>query len=130
MRILTSIALASIATCAFARGEPGPPGGTYYPEDAMNQGYITATFDERVAASAATVSVGAVAREAVVEPVGLDTRKAPKTAGIVDGPATETSLHHVYNVQGALVKANASKADMNNLPAGIYFVNGKKIVIY
>jgi hypothetical protein len=43
--------------------------------------------------------------------------------------ASDTSLMHenVYNVQGQLVRRNATQAD--GLPAGLYIVNGKKMVV-
>lgn len=91
MRILTSLALAAIATCAFAQGELSPSGGTYYPDDAMNQGYITATFNESVDAPAATVTVGNVAHEAEVEPVGFNgTTYRVNVADVMDGKAANT----------------------------------------
>lgn len=35
----------------------------------------------------------------------------------------------VFNIQGNLVKDNATQADVNALPAGLYIVNGKKILV-
>lgn len=40
----------------------------------------------------------------------------------------EDAPQDVYNLQGVRVKAAASKADVDALPAGIYIVGGKKIV--
>lgn len=57
-------------------------------------------------------------------------RKAPGTAGIEAGLSVDkTTLYSVYNLQGALIKNNASKVDVKNLPAGIYVINGKKVII-
>ena len=36
---------------------------------------------------------------------------------------------NVYNTQGVLVMKNADAAKVNALPAGIYLMNGKKIVV-
>lgn len=41
----------------------------------------------------------------------------------------ENGVVDVYTTNGILVKANASSADLNNLDAGIYIINGKKIMI-
>ena len=35
----------------------------------------------------------------------------------------------VFNMQGILVKRNASKADLHSLPSGIYIVHGKKVIV-
>lgn len=35
----------------------------------------------------------------------------------------------VFNLQGVLVKENATNADVNKLPKGLYIANGKKIVV-
>lgn len=38
-------------------------------------------------------------------------------------------LVNVYNVQGMLVKESVKKTAINELPAGLYIVDGKKIVV-
>lgn len=41
----------------------------------------------------------------------------------------EASDNNVYNLQGILVIKNASAEQINALPAGLYIVNGKKVVV-
>lgn len=45
----------------------------------------------------------------------------------VDVPQSDT--YRVYNLQGSLVKVTGDKAGINSLPAGLYIVNGKKVII-
>lgn len=40
-----------------------------------------------------------------------------------------TKDNNVYNMQGILVIKNASDCDLTTLPAGLYIINGKKVVI-
>lgn len=35
----------------------------------------------------------------------------------------------VYNLQGSLVKVTSDKAELNSLPAGLYIINGKKVMV-
>ena len=35
----------------------------------------------------------------------------------------------IYNLQGMAVKSNATAADFNTLPAGVYIANGKKVLV-
>ncbi|MCM1312920.1 MAG: hypothetical protein NC206_04330 [Bacteroides sp.] len=46
-----------------------------------------------------------------------------------DGAGVDADNFAVYSLTGVLVKANANKADLKNLPAGIYIVNGKKYLV-
>ncbi len=52
------------------------------------------------------------------------------TAGIedivVDGA---DKVSDVYNLQGIVIKRNASANDIDNLPAGVYIINGKKVAV-
>lgn len=48
--LLTSLCVVALAATANAQGVLVPAGGTYYPDDAMNQGKITAVFEEAVEA--------------------------------------------------------------------------------
>ena len=48
---------------------------------------------------------------------------------ILEGENGEAVSLEVYNLQGIRVLSNASAADVRNLPAGIYIVNGKKVAI-
>lgn len=47
----------------------------------------------------------------------------------VESVATEEVSGNVYSVDGKVVVRNASAADVKALPAGLYIVNGKKIVV-
>ncbi|MBM6993465.1 MAG: hypothetical protein I3J02_09420 [Prevotella sp.] len=54
----------------------------------------------------------------------------PDATGIQDIQVEQnrtTSSHNVYNLQGLMVKANAT--DLSGLDAGIYIVNGKKYMV-
>ena len=37
--------------------------------------------------------------------------------------------NNVYNLQGILVVKNASTEQISDLPAGLYIINGKKVVL-
>lgn len=81
-----------------------------------------------------TVKVGDQEIEAVdgvytFETEGDTTVSVLSTSGIADVTVGENQTHDVYNLQGIRVAHNASSADLNNLPAGIYIINGKKIAI-
>ncbi len=47
---------------------------------------------------------------------------------IVDGNGTN-GTYNVYTTDGRMVKNNVNKTELYNLPAGLYIMNGKKIVI-
>lgn len=49
--------------------------------------------------------------------------------GVEDINAGAVTLNDVYNLQGTCVKRNASAAEIHALPAGIYIVGGKKLII-
>jgi len=51
-----------------------------------------------------------------------------KTLGVEKLINGEKSTYDVYNMQGIRVMRNAGAADMNNLPKGVYIINGKKVV--
>ncbi|MCD8237344.1 MAG: hypothetical protein LUD00_12035 [Prevotellaceae bacterium] len=46
-----------------------------------------------------------------------------------EGTGINADNFAVYTLTGVLVKADANKADLKNLPAGIYIVNGKKYLV-
>lgn len=51
------------------------------------------------------------------------------TSGIKDiVTANASSNGNIYNLQGVLVKKGSASVDAENLPAGIYIINGKKVV--
>lgn len=52
-----------------------------------------------------------------------------KNKAIEQGLVSGNELVNIYNVQGILVKENVSATAVNELPAGLYIVNGKKVVI-
>lgn len=37
--------------------------------------------------------------------------------------------HDIYNLQGICIRRNATQADIDALPAGIYIVNGRKVIV-
>lgn len=46
----------------------------------------------------------------------------------IDGINAEAKSNNVYNLQGILMIRNASEAQIQALPAGMYIINGKKII--
>lgn len=71
-KIYTAFAVVAMtATTALASGELAPSGGAYYPDDAMNQGYIAVNLEESIDLPTATVTYGGVAHEATVASVGF-----------------------------------------------------------
>lgn len=63
-----------------------------------------------------------------VAPAQRVAEKAPGTAGVIGIAADGNETVSVYNLQGVCVMENATKAAVSTLPAGIYIVNGKKII--
>lgn len=80
-------------------------------------------------------SVNPDAEGRFVVPVTADTNISIANDGysgvndILEGENGEAVSFEVYNLQGIRVLSNASADDVRNLPAGIYIVNGKKVVI-
>lgn len=60
---------------------------------------------------------------------GWDMFENTKSAAIEDVFAETTAVADIFNLQGIIIKRNASKEDLHSLPTGIYIVNGKKIVV-
>lgn len=60
---------------------------------------------------------------------GWDMFEKTKSAAIEDVFAETTAVADIFNLQGIIIKRNASKEDLHSLPTGIYIVNGKKIVV-
>lgn len=50
-------------------------------------------------------------------------------SGIQGIIADNSTKAHIYNLQGIIIKHNASEKDLHSLPAGIYIMNGKKVVV-
>lgn len=46
----------------------------------------------------------------------------------VNGINADKTSFNIYNIQGIEMMRNASANDVNNLPAGMYIINGKKVV--
>lgn len=47
----------------------------------------------------------------------------------VNGEMTKAADNNVYNIQGMLLKRNASQDYINSLPKGIYIISGKKVYV-
>ena len=50
-------------------------------------------------------------------------------SGVESVTAESSDTVDVYNLQGILVKHNATKEDINSLPAGLYIAGGKKVML-
>lgn len=51
---------------------------------------------------------------------------------VVDETLVQTELHYpcdIYNINGALIKRNATEADIAHLIAGFYIINGRKVFV-
>lgn len=99
-KILSALAAVALtATTAFAAGELIPAGGVYYPTDAINDGCITAQFEDSIAVPSAIVTINSVAHNASVNPIGF-TGKVYRVAvdSILNGSAAGTAF--TLNVGG------------------------------
>ena len=87
---------------------------------------ITETNLEELAISLAGVTYGGlpVSVDAVTYSSSSNRRSAPSISG-VHGPQIESMTHIIYNMQGNKV----CTGNVNNLPAGIYIVDGKKTIV-
>lgn len=61
-------------------------------------------------------------------PVAIKVAKQIST-GVGSIEADNTVNSAVYNLQGIMIKDNASKDDIKALPAGVYVIGGKKVVV-
>lgn len=61
-------------------------------------------------------------------PQGISAKKIG-SAGINNITSITTQTVDVYNLQGVLVKSNMPQNNINSLPAGLYIINGKKVII-
>lgn len=52
-----------------------------------------------------------------------------KMSRLAEGLGEANTSVDVYNVQGMKVQSNINKSDIKNLPAGLYIVEGKKVII-
>ena len=50
-------------------------------------------------------------------------------SGINDIMAEDNTQNDIHNLQGILIKRDATQADIDNLPTGIYIINGNKVTI-
>lgn len=66
-----------------------------------------------------TFTVNGKTEVAIAKPTAINDIRAGETNAACD----------VYNMQGVKVLGNADNAAVSNLPAGIYIVNGKKVVV-
>ena len=66
-----------------------------------------------------------------VDNVKLWFQKSGSQSGVegIEEEVAEPETVNVYNLQGICVLRNADKAAVNNLPAGLYIVNGKKYMV-
>lgn len=55
-------------------------------------------------------------------------QQMPKSR-LAEGLGVANESVDVYNMQGMLVKANVNKSTIQDLPAGLYIVDGKKVII-
>lgn len=83
------------------------------------------------------IGKGAFNDEAYQENEGKSGKMSPElvytwtvdaTGNGVEGITVENETLNVYTVAGVQVLKNAAAAEYNNLPAGLYIVNGKKVV--
>lgn len=92
--MFTTLAVVALAVSANAQGILNPASGTYYPDDAMNQGCITAVFDETVANPTATITVNSTAYTAEVEDLSFDsTIWRVNVADVMNGKAAGTKFN-------------------------------------
>ncbi|MDE6359240.1 MAG: hypothetical protein K2L29_06545, partial [Duncaniella sp.] len=63
--------------------------------------------------------------------INADTKIVVSVLSAITGVGTDASAanNDVYNLQGILVKANASADDIKALPAGLYIIGGKKTIV-
>lgn len=91
--LLTSLCVVALAATANAQGVLLPAGGTYYPDDAMNQGKITAVFEEAVEAPTATITYGGNSYAAPVDEIGYTgTSWRVDVAEVMNGQPANTSF--------------------------------------
>lgn len=53
----------------------------------------------------------------------------PSSAGLEDITVMQPQNNSIYNMQGILIHKDASKAMIDSLPAGIYIIAGKKVMV-
>lgn len=57
-----------------------------------------------------------------------EVQKMPKSR-LAEGLGANNESVDVFNMQGMLVKANVNKSTIQHLPAGLYIVDGKKVIV-
>lgn len=73
------------------------------------------------------ITIPTITYSNTVLPTKQNARKVNNTAGINNIGVSETAV--VYNIQGNVILSNANNDDIKNLPAGLYIVNGKKVLV-
>jgi len=67
--------------------------------------------------------------ESAGAPVAYIDIEVNNTSGVTTITADANGLYNVYNVLGVKVKSTRDASELRELPAGIYIVNNKKLVI-
>lgn len=93
----------------------------YYTTEGHNSNNFRAYLDFNSSTGAKPVVFEAMSVGGEETPTGIETIKAEEL------DPTEFNTGAVYNLNGQMVSGNSK--DLNNLPAGIYIVNGKKYVV-
>lgn len=91
---------------------------------------VTLAEDSDVVVLANGETVAADANGDFVVTLSQDTEiTIDKTNAIEDITVNNVENGNVYNIQGILVVKNATAEQISNLPAGLYIINGKKVVL-
>lgn len=100
----------------------------YYPIEGISQITITLNGTIYVPEEGATPVSVEVPSVELTKPV---TNPAPRKqkSRMTEGLTSNNEIVNVYNIQGMLVKESINKSAINELPAGLYIVDGKKVVV-
>lgn len=99
-----------------------------YPIEGISQITITLNGTIYVPEEGATPVSVEVPSVELTKPV---TNPAPRKqkSRMAEGLTNNNEIVNVYNIQGMLVKESINKSAINELPAGLYIVDGKKVVV-
>ncbi len=92
---------------------------------------ITPVSREGIAVKANDKEVAADAEGRFIVPVTEDTAisiAGKGTVSVSELDADGSTTLNVFNLQGIRVLENASRESLTNLPAGVYIINGKKVI--